>query len=291
MVEGQGDGQGLFQTLDTVKRQAAAVLEQGDHGRGGFVVFVLAHPGRGVGGKHRPAQPAAQPLQLIDLRLQGRHAGDAHQDRGLLALDVDPSATVGFGTGVAVREGGMGERDARGAGVVLGAVAPVALARLLGRGVPAGRGLARTARVGSSVARGVALWTVFPQDRVGALTARPEDQAAHPLQGRGLGLQLLGQARQGVHRRLEGGVIVLAERRAAGLFDDGIQALDRHLYPPGRLGLAWLAPAHASTPRRRRKSGCSGSPSTCLRERLGRRFGASLPRPAVRPSSCQLAAR
>ena len=208
MVEGQGDGQGLFQTLDTVKRQAAAVLEQGDHGRGGFVVFVLAHPRRGGGGKHRAAQPAAQPLKLIDLRLQGRDSGDAHQDRGLLALGVDPSATVGFGTGVAVLEGGMGERDARGAGVVLGAVASMALARRLALSVTFGCGrlLVPAARVG--VGRGRALWAVFPQDRVGALTARPEDQAAHPLQSGGLGFQLFGQARQGVHRGLKGGVFL-----------------------------------------------------------------------------------
>jgi len=204
----QRDGQRLLEPLDAVKRQAAAVFEERDHGRGARVVFVLAHPGRGGGGKHRPAQAATQALQGIDLRLQGRHAGDPHQDRGLLALDVDPSATVGFGTGVAVLEGGMGERDARGAGVVLGAVASMALARGLALSVTCGGGRLRapTARVG--VGRGRARRAVFAQDRVGALTARPEDQAAHPLQGRGLGLQLLGQARQGVHRRLKGGVFL-----------------------------------------------------------------------------------
>ena len=271
-----------------MKRQAAAVFEQCDHGRGGFVVLRLAHPRWRRGGKHLAAQPAAQPLQLIDLRLQGRDPGDAHQDRGLLTLNVDPPGTPWFGAGIAVLEAGVRDRNAWGAGIVRGAVAAMTLTRLLGRGVPAGRGLARAARVGSSVRRGGALGGVFAQDLVGGLGAETEEQVAYPLQGGGLDLQLLGDTRQGVHRGLEDGVLVLRQGFATGALDDGVEPLDGDRHPLG--GLV-LAPAHAPTPRQRRKSACSGNPSTSLRERLGRWVKSSLPRPVVRPRTCQLAAR
>jgi hypothetical protein len=67
----QGDGQGLFQARDAMKRQAAAVLEQRDHGGGALVILRRTDPRRRRGGEHRAAQPAAQPLQGVDLRLQG----------------------------------------------------------------------------------------------------------------------------------------------------------------------------------------------------------------------------
>ena len=144
VVAGSGMARACSSRCDAVERQAAAVLEQRDHGRGALVVLRLAHPRWRRGGKHRAAQAAAQALQLIDLRLQGRHAGDAHQDRGLLALEIHPSVAARLGAGIAVLEGGMGDRDARGTGIVLAPRCGRGPCAALGRGVAAaGGGLAR----------------------------------------------------------------------------------------------------------------------------------------------------
>jgi len=245
----QGDGQRLLQALDAMKRQPAAVFQQGDHGGGGRVVFRRAHARGGVGRKHRAAQPTAQPLQGVDLRLQGRHAGDAHQDGGLLALDIDPAGATGLGTGVALLQGGVGNRDARGAGILVGPVAAVASACLL---VGRQRGIAvagaRRRRVGvGRRRRGIARrWLVLAQDRVRGLGAGSENQPTHPLQGGGRGLQFLGQARQGVDRRLEGGVVIHRQRLGTGALDNGIESRDGDRHPRGA---RVLTPAHAATGR------------------------------------------
>jgi len=172
----QRDGQGLLQARDAMKRQAAAVLEQGDHGRGARIVFGRAHARRGRGGEHRPAQPTAQPLQRIDLRLQGRDPGDAHQERGLLALPIQSPVAARLGAGVAVLEGGVGDGDTRGPGIVLRPVAAVALGLARGRGLGLGGGRCRVRGVGAR--RGGAVG--FAQDAGGGFARRPEDDALHP---------------------------------------------------------------------------------------------------------------
>jgi hypothetical protein len=166
----QRDGQGLLQARDAMKRQAAAVLEQGDHGRGARIVLRRAHARRGRGGEHRPTQPTAQPLQRVDLRLQGRDPGDAHQERGLLALQIQLPVAARLGAGVSGLEGGVGDGDTRGPGIVLRPVAPVAL------GLGLARGRCRVPGVGAR--RGGA--PCFAQDAGGGFARRPEDDALHP---------------------------------------------------------------------------------------------------------------
>ena len=94
--------QTLFQPLDAVERQTAAVFEERDHRRGAVVVLCLADAWRGVGGKHGATQAATQPFEFVDLREQRRYAGYANQDRGLSSLPIDPTGTPVDGTRIAV---------------------------------------------------------------------------------------------------------------------------------------------------------------------------------------------
>ena len=176
----QRDGQGLLQACDAMERQAAAVLEQRDHGRGARVVLRLAHPCRGVGGKHRPAQAATQALQLIDLRLQGRDPGDPHQDRGLLALQIHSPVAARLGAGVAVLEGGVGDGGTRGPGIVLCPVAAVALARLRAWCLAIGWRNVRALGAGARLGRPCRRRLLFAQDASGGFGSRIRRRCAAP---------------------------------------------------------------------------------------------------------------
>ena len=248
-----------------MERQTAAVLQERDHRRGGLVVFRLADPCWWLGREHRATESAAQPFQFIDLRRQGRHPGHANQQRRLSSLHVQATRTTRLGAAIAVLQAGMGDRDAWRAGIVLGPVATVPGALLLlasrvriGRACRCTTGV-RFAGCCRGTRLGVGRWTLarllFPDNRGRALARRAEDDPLHPRQRSLRRLEFGGHPREGVHRRPEGGLLRLGQRTVAGALDNGVELLNRNLYPPG-----WFlpAPAHAKAPRRRRKSACSG---------------------------------
>ena len=192
-----------------MKRQAAAVLEQGDHGRGALVVLRGADPRWRLGGEHLAAQPAAQPLQRVDLRPEGaapvtrtRTAGSA------LQVDLARPAPRGRDRRAAGWRGGPG---CRAPGVVRGPVAAVARgagarACRVARGPARRRSGRRSGRAPSSGAAGPSGWSRCAARRSGAA----------PAPGWWSGLQSSGQTRQGLHGRLEGGVFGLAQRARCG---------------------------------------------------------------------------
>ena len=85
----QRNAQLLFQLLQPVERRTAAVLELSDHGRGRFIVLILAHAFGRLRGEHLSTGAATQTLQRVDRDCKRSLAGDAHQQlRLLLRIDV-----------------------------------------------------------------------------------------------------------------------------------------------------------------------------------------------------------
>lgn len=80
----QRDTEALLQSLQAVKRQPAAVLEQRDHARRAGIVLLAPDPVGGRRREHLQAQVAAQLLQLIHGRGQRRlaHHPQQHPRRG-----------------------------------------------------------------------------------------------------------------------------------------------------------------------------------------------------------------
>jgi hypothetical protein len=62
---GQRNTQLIFQTIQPIERNAAAVLELRDHRRRGLVILMRSYPLRFLGREHLAARIAAEPFQFI----------------------------------------------------------------------------------------------------------------------------------------------------------------------------------------------------------------------------------
>src|SRR5271154_1982164 len=115
----------MFQLFQAIKRRAAAVLEQRDHGSGSFVVFFGPHPFGFWCGEHFAAQIAAQTIQLVHRGRQRRLTDNSHQrSRFFLWIDLSLFAARAV---IARVQCGMRYRNFLGTGVRRGSVASVAL--------------------------------------------------------------------------------------------------------------------------------------------------------------------
>src|SRR5487761_2040588 len=84
----------MFQLFQAIKRHAAAVLQQRDHGSGSFGVFFGAHAFRFWCGEYFTAQIAAQTIQLVHRSGQRSLTNDSHQrPRFFLWIDFPLFAT------------------------------------------------------------------------------------------------------------------------------------------------------------------------------------------------------
>ena len=124
----QGDPERKLEPLQSVHWQAGPVAQQAQQHGHAEVVLLLAHARRRLGGEHLAAEVAAAALQFIDGRLDRGHPRDAQQGRGLLqGIDL---AVGAVGTRLAARSPLQGHWDAPGLGIVVRAIAAMAL-RLL----------------------------------------------------------------------------------------------------------------------------------------------------------------
>jgi hypothetical protein len=249
---GQRDPHRPLQDLDAREREPTAVLEQADHARGRRVVLRRAHAVGRRSGEDLAAQVAPPARTFVDDGTQRGHPGDPHQRRGLgqridLARDA-PRAAVG------AAQRGVRDRHRVGAGVGGGARAAVARARGTGRG-PAGLGI--RARPGVRRARRRARG----EDRTGLLRRRAEEETAQAVERGLLPLQLRRDEHERVHRGLQLGVVVCAQRGRLGALDDRAQFGDRQREGRGhrpRPGLLPSMSAQIVLVTRARKSGPRG---------------------------------
>ena len=114
----------MFQLFQAIKRHAAAVLEQRDHGSGGFVVFFGPHSFGFWCREHFAAQIAAQTIQLVHRGGQRRLTDNANQ-RSRFFLWIDFSLFAARAV-IARVQCGMRYRNFLGAGIGGSSVAPVA---------------------------------------------------------------------------------------------------------------------------------------------------------------------
>ena len=208
-----------LQGLDAMEREATAVLEQADHRRGRRVVLRVAHAVGRRRGEDLAAQVAPPALARVDGGAERGHARDPHQRRGLRErIDLARRAPR---AAVAAAQRGVDDLHRVGPGVGGGPGAAVARAR--------GVGLARAglgARAPSAARR--AAHRARADDRAGLLGLRAEEQAAQAVERRLLRLQLRGDERERVHRRLQFRVVLRAQRRL-GALDDRAQLVEPQL--------------------------------------------------------------
>src|SRR3954453_7820821 len=113
----------MFHLFQSIKRHAAAVLQQRDHGSGVFIILFGSHAFRLWRRKHFAAQIAAPPVELIHRGRQRGLPDDSHQrSRFFLWIDF---ALLAARAVVARLHGRMRHRDFLGAGVGGSSVAPV----------------------------------------------------------------------------------------------------------------------------------------------------------------------
>ncbi|MBP1779287.1 MAG: hypothetical protein H6Q86_5298, partial [candidate division NC10 bacterium] len=192
--------------------QAAPVLEQGDHAPGARVVLRGPDPRRGIGGEDFSAQVAAEPLQGVHRGPERRLPHHPDQDGGLpLRVDL---ALPAFGTAIPGLERRVGDLDLPGPRVHVDPVAAVAVARRRGLRVRAGRP-DQCARI-SCTGRPIRYGGRGRQHRPGDLGPRPEEPVPEPLERGGPVFQELREIAQGGERRLERGVVRVAERPRLG---------------------------------------------------------------------------
>ena len=112
-----------LQAFEPKKRDPTAVFEQRDHCAGAGVVLLGPHARRRRRREDRATQVAAEFLQCVHGRAEGRLADEAHEHRWL-AYHID-LAPVACGTGIPRVERRMRNPDPRGAGVRRGPMAPM----------------------------------------------------------------------------------------------------------------------------------------------------------------------
>jgi hypothetical protein len=185
----------LLELLKPIEGRAAAVFQDGDHGRRAVVVFVLAAL-FGLGGlENLTAQVAAQSAELEDRRLKRGRADDSDEGRGhgqLVDLSLQTLGTRGAGC-----EARVVHFHQASPGVAVRPQPSVPLARLPGPlGVPGGLGLLRVA---------------FGEDLPGCLGGSPKDVAEQPLDGGRVIVDNLLQMPDGLGYSLDERVVLLEE--------------------------------------------------------------------------------